>query len=142
MAALSYDESPNVMIVGVGLMGQYLANHVGAWLGAAKLVLVDGADVINVAGKKVNPVEVEAHLLSHGKVREAVVFGRSSALRNQEVVACVVATGTVDEAELLAYCRARLSGWQAPKRIFLLDALPANERGKVSRRELARRFVD
>ena len=42
MAALSYDKSPNVMIVGVGLMGQYLASRVGKWLSAAKLVLVDG----------------------------------------------------------------------------------------------------
>jgi prephenate dehydrogenase len=52
VAALSYDESPNVMIVGVGLMGQYLANRVGEWLGAAKLVLVDGADAINVDGER------------------------------------------------------------------------------------------
>ena len=52
MAALSYDEDPNVMIVGVGLMGQYLAKRVGAWLGAAKLVLVDGADSINVGGER------------------------------------------------------------------------------------------
>ena len=52
MAALSYDETPNVMIVGVGLMGQYLANRVGEWLGAAKLVLVDGADTINVDGER------------------------------------------------------------------------------------------
>jgi NAD(P)-dependent dehydrogenase (short-subunit alcohol dehydrogenase family) len=40
------------MIVGVGLMGQYLASHVGAWLGAAKLVLVDGGDTINVGGER------------------------------------------------------------------------------------------
>jgi NAD(P)-dependent dehydrogenase (short-subunit alcohol dehydrogenase family) len=52
VAALSYDKNPNVMIVGVGLMGQYLASRVGTWLGAAKLVLVDGADEINVDGKR------------------------------------------------------------------------------------------
>jgi NAD(P)-dependent dehydrogenase (short-subunit alcohol dehydrogenase family) len=52
VAALSYGKNPNVMIVGVGLMGQYLANHVGAWLGAAKLVLVDGAAAINVEGER------------------------------------------------------------------------------------------
>ena len=51
MAALSYDDNPNVMIVGAGLMGQYLASRVGEWLGAAKLVLVDGADQINVGGE-------------------------------------------------------------------------------------------
>jgi NAD(P)-dependent dehydrogenase (short-subunit alcohol dehydrogenase family) len=52
VTALSYDKNPNVMIVGVGLMGQYLAGRVGAWLGAAKLVVVDGTDEINVDGKR------------------------------------------------------------------------------------------
>lgn len=99
------------------------------------------SDVINVAGKKVNPAEVEAHLLSHEGVRQAVVFGRASTLRNQEVVACVVAAEKTDEAALLEYCRTRLSGWQVPKRIFLLESLPANERGKISRRELAEHFA-
>ena len=100
------------------------------------------SDVINVAGKKVNPAEVEAHLLGHVDVRAAVVFGRASSLRNEEVVACVVvAEKETDEAALLEFCRARLSGWQVPKRIFLLDALPLNERGKISRRELAAHFA-
>jgi acyl-coenzyme A synthetase/AMP-(fatty) acid ligase len=99
------------------------------------------SDVINVAGKKVNPAEVEAHLLSHAGVRQAVVFGRASALRNQEVVACVVAAEKINESVLLEYCRSRLSGWQVPKRVFLLDSMPTNERGKISRRHLAEQFV-
>jgi NAD(P)-dependent dehydrogenase (short-subunit alcohol dehydrogenase family) len=45
------------MIVGVGLMGQYLAGRVGDWLGAAKLVLVDGADQINVGGEQTDLTE-------------------------------------------------------------------------------------
>ncbi len=98
------------------------------------------SDVINVAGKKVNPAEVEAHLLSHADVRQAIVFGRASTVRNQEVVACVVARDGAAEAELLEFCRSGLSGWQVPKRIFLLDAIPASERGKISRRELAKHF--
>ncbi len=99
------------------------------------------SDVINVAGKKVNPAEVEAHLLSHEGVRQAVVFGRASALRNEEVAACVVADARIDEAALLEFCRARLSGWQVPKRVFLVAELPANERGKISRREIAAHFA-
>jgi long-chain acyl-CoA synthetase len=98
------------------------------------------SDVINVAGKKVNPAEVEAHLLRFSGVRQAVVFGRASILRNEEVVACVVASPSVSEAELLEFCRRELSGWQVPKRVFIVDAIPVNERGKISRRELARRF--
>jgi long-chain acyl-CoA synthetase len=98
------------------------------------------SDLINVAGRKVNPAEVEAELLTVPGVREAVVFGRKSSRRNQEVAACVVASSSVSEAELLKVCRRRLSGWQVPKRIYLLDQLPVNERGKMSRRDLGTRF--
>jgi acyl-coenzyme A synthetase/AMP-(fatty) acid ligase len=99
------------------------------------------SDVINVAGKKVNPAEIEAELLRFAGVRAAVVFGRESVLRNEEVAACVAANGDIREAELLDFCRQRLSGWQVPKRIFFVDKIPVNDRGKVSRRELAQRFA-
>src|SRR5262249_27883056 len=102
------------------------------------------SDVINVAGKKVNPAEVEAHLLRFKGVRQAVVFGRptSAGLRNEEVAACVLASPKVSESALLRFCRTELSGWQVPKRIFIVDIIPTNERGKISRRELARRFAE
>jgi acyl-CoA synthetase (AMP-forming)/AMP-acid ligase II len=99
------------------------------------------SDLINVAGKKVNPAEIEAHLLSLPGVRQAVVFGRQSALRNEEVAACVVTDSNIAEADLLQSCRMRLSGWQVPKRIFLVPEIPVNERGKTNRRELAARFA-
>ena len=101
------------------------------------------SDVINVAGKKVNPEEVEAHLLRFSGVRQAVVFGRPAAagvLRNEEVAACVVVSPHVTESDLLRFCRTALSAWQVPKRIFVVDAIPMNERGKISRRDLAGRF--
>jgi acyl-CoA synthetase (AMP-forming)/AMP-acid ligase II len=100
------------------------------------------SDVINVAGKKVNPAEVEAHLLRFTGVGQAVVFGRpaGAGLRNEEVAACVVTSPDVTESDLLRFCRTALSAWQVPKRIFVVDAIPTNERGKISRRDLSRRF--
>jgi long-chain acyl-CoA synthetase len=100
------------------------------------------SDVINVAGKKVNPAEVEAYLLRFKGVRQAVVFGRptGTGLRNEEVAACVLASPEVSEGDLLRFCRTALSGWQVPKRIFIVEIIPTNERGKISRRELARQF--
>jgi long-chain acyl-CoA synthetase len=100
------------------------------------------SDLINVAGKKVNPAEVEAHLLRFAGVRQAVVFGRptGAGLRNEEVAACVLTSPGVSESDLLRFCRTALSGWQVPKRIFIVDIIPTNERGKISRRELARQF--
>jgi long-chain acyl-CoA synthetase len=99
------------------------------------------SDVINVAGKKVNPAEVEAHLLRFAGVRQAVAFGRESALRNEEVAVCVVADADLREGDLLEFCRNALSAWQVPKRIYVVDAIPVNERGKINRRELAKRFA-
>ncbi|MGZ5537060.1 MAG: AMP-binding enzyme [Chthoniobacterales bacterium] len=90
--------------------------------------------------KKVSPQEVEAVLLQFGGIREAVVFGRESTLRNEEVAACVVAEKQIREDELLDFCRGRLSGWQVPKRIVFLSEIPVTERGKISRRMLAERF--
>jgi long-chain acyl-CoA synthetase len=98
------------------------------------------SDVINVAGKKVNPAEVEAELMRFPGVRAAAVFGRESTRRNEEVAACIVAGEGVIENELLEFCRQRLSGWQVPKRIFFVEEIPANERGKISRRQLAEQF--
>ena len=100
------------------------------------------SDVINVAGKKVNPAEIEAQLLRFDGVRQAVVFGRSTGagLRNEEVAACVQASPQTTENDLLRFCRHSLSPWQVPKRIFIVGKIPTNERGKMSRRDLARRF--
>ena len=121
---------------GLFLPGDLLARHGSGFKITGRL-----SDVINVAGKKVNPAEVEAHLLALPGVREAVVFGRQSALRNEEVAACVVAAEHIGEADLLQSCRERLSGWQVPKRIFIVPEIPVNERGKTSRRDLAARFA-
>ena len=87
----------------------------------------------------------KGYLFGGGRINHGPGFsntvGRESALRNEEVVACVVADTDLRESDLLEFCRSGLSAWQAPKRIFVVDAIPVNERGKVSRRELAKQFA-
>ena len=124
---------------GVFVPDDLLAQHNSAFKVVGRV-----SDVINVAGKKVNPAEIEAHLVLFEGVRQVVVFGRRTAggLRNEEVAACVLALPGVSEKDLLRFCRAALSAWQVPKRIFIVDSIPTNERGKISRRDLARRFSE
>ena len=93
------------------------------------------SDFINVAGRKLNPAEIETRLREVPGVREAVVFGVPSALRGEEPVACVV--GDVSAVALRQFCTANLPAWQAPRDFWIVDALPFNERGKLSRRALA-----
>lgn len=107
---------------------------------AAGLVLTGRmSDFINVAGRKMNPAEVETRLRECDGVREAIVFGVPSALRGEEPVACVV--GDVAAAELSRWCQARLPGWQVPRDFWIVGALPVNERGKLSRRALAEAYL-
>ena len=94
------------------------------------------SDVINVAGRKLNPLEIEALLTQFSGVKQAIVFGVRSELRGEEPVACIAGNG-IDREGLLRYCRERLSPWQIPRDLWMVDEIPANERGKVSRRELA-----
>ena len=96
------------------------------------------SDVINIAGRKLNPGEVEALLLRLPGVEQAVVFGVPSQLRNEDVVACVA--GSVALPEFVEHAQAVLSAWQMPRDIWLVDAIPADENGKIDRRALAQRY--
>jgi len=111
-------------LVRIGERGMYLTGR--------------ATDVINIAGRKLNPAEIEERLSRCPGVRQVVVFGVASALRNEEAVACV--SGSAAAEEVLRFARAVLSGWQVPKDVWLVAEVPINDRGKVSRRELARKY--
>jgi len=98
------------------------------------------SDVINVAGRKLNPAEVEAVLRQCPGVEQVVVFGVPSPIRGEEAVACVA--GPVAEPEFLAFAKRRLAGWQVPKAVWKVGEIPVNERGKTSRRMLAQRYLE
>ena len=99
------------------------------------------SDIINIAGRKLNPLEVESQIMRLPGVRNVVVFGVPSSLRNEEPVACVAVEEGLEEADLMDRCRAVLSPWQVPKDLWLLREIPVNERGKINRRELAKAYL-
>ena len=42
----------------------------------------------------------------------------------------------------MAHAQTVLSSWQVPKDIWLVEEIPANDRGKICRRDLAKRYLD
>ena len=95
------------------------------------------SDLINTAGKKVNPREVEAVLLQLDGVREAKVYGEAAGARGEVVAAAIVATPNVTREQVREFCRERLSLHKVPRIVKLIDAMPVDERGKVKRAALA-----
>jgi len=95
------------------------------------------SDMINTAGKKVNPREVEAVILEIDGVREAKVYGEAAGARGEVVAAAIVATPEVTREQVREFCRARLSLHKVPRIVKLIDAMPLDERGKIKRAALA-----
>jgi long-chain acyl-CoA synthetase len=107
--------------------------------GAGFVLVGRTSEMINVAGRKLNPDEVERVLKMCPKVREAVVLGLPGNARGEEVAACI--QGEVPEAELRRLCASNLAAWQVPRRWFFFEHIPRNARGKISRADLRARLV-
>jgi long-chain acyl-CoA synthetase len=97
---------------------------------------------INVAGRKVDPAEVEGVLRRAPGVLEAHVFGVACDRRGEQVVACVRRGRQGPAAELRSFCAERLAAYKVPREIVEVDAVPRDARGKVSRRALEALLAD
>jgi long-chain acyl-CoA synthetase len=97
-------------------------------------------DVINTAGFKVWPREVEEALYAHPAVRLAAVVGVDDAYRGEAVKACIVLKDghrdTVRPEDIVGFCRERLSGYKVPRIVEFRDELPVTTTGKMLRRML------
>jgi long-chain acyl-CoA synthetase len=95
-------------------------------------------DMINVAGMKVYPREVEEVLFQHPSVADVAVIGVPDATHGEVVKAFVVrktgSTVTVDE--LIAFVREQIAHYKAPRSVEFRDALPRSVVQKVLRRAL------
>jgi acyl-CoA synthetase (AMP-forming)/AMP-acid ligase II len=102
------------------------------------------SDVLNIAGRKASPENIEAHLRSHPAVVECVVFGIPSSTqeRAETIVAALNTRSSISIPELTAFLSQKLPSWQIPRQWWFTHELAANNRGKVSRAGWKRRFVE
>jgi Acyl-CoA synthetases (AMP-forming)/AMP-acid ligases II len=94
-------------------------------------------ELINTAGKKVNPREVELVILQLPGVRQVKVYGEPAGARGDVVAAAVVADPDVTRESIREYCHVHLSSHKVPRIVKLIESIPVDERGKVKRSELA-----
>jgi len=92
--------------------------------------------MINAAGFKVWPREVEEVLYQHPGVRECAVVGLPDETRGETVAAFVVPRAALDAGEVEAFCRERMAAYKVPRRIEIVDAIPKSPTGKVLKRLL------
>ncbi|MEJ8547727.1 fatty acyl-CoA synthetase [Brevibacillus borstelensis] len=99
-------------------------------------------DMIKSGGENVASREVEEVIYQHPLVSEVAVIGIPDPYWIETVAAVVVpkAGEVLTAEELLAFCKARLSAFKAPKHIVLAENLPRNPSGKILKRELRAKY--
>jgi acyl-CoA synthetase (AMP-forming)/AMP-acid ligase II len=93
---------------------------------------------IDRGGLKVDPVEVEAGLLSCADIVDAAVLGVHNPVLGESVCACVVSTAATPPTleDIREALRARLAPFKLPERLCLLAAIPRTRVGKVDLKRL------
>ncbi|MGW1681350.1 AMP-binding protein [Saccharopolyspora sp. NPDC002376] len=95
-------------------------------------------DMINAAGYKVWPREVEDVLYNHPAVLEAAVVGVPDLYRGESVKAYVTLKpgASATPEDLITHCRNEMAAYKYPRQVELLPELPKTSTGKILRRHL------
>lgn len=100
-------------------------------------------ELINRGGEKISPIEVDAVLLAHPDVAQAVCFGVPDEKYGEEINCAVIPRegSNLDEAEVTQYCKKNLASFKVPKKVFITDSVPKTATGKIQRRIVAEHFL-
>ncbi len=97
-------------------------------------------ELINRGGEKISPLEVDAVLLQHPAVAQAVSFSAPDAKYGEVVHAAVVLRVESDAESIRDFCRHYLAAFKVPERIHLVSDVPRTATGKIQRRHVAAMF--
>ena len=95
-------------------------------------------DIIKSGGYKLSALEIEGVLLAHDDIAEVAVIGVEDETWGESVMAFIgLRDGTrLEYDDLKRWCDGKMSAYKIPKAIKIIDALPRNAMGKVTKTEL------
>jgi fatty-acyl-CoA synthase len=95
-------------------------------------------DMLKVGGENVDPMEVEAFLMTHPGVNLAAVVGYPDARLAEVGVAFIRREPgrALTEQELLAHCRGRIASFKIPRHVVFVDEFPMTSSGKIQKARL------
>jgi acetyl-CoA synthetase len=131
--------------------------YLGDWLLTGDLARVDDKgylhfagrkdDVINSAGYRIGPTEIESTLIKHPAVAMAAVIGVPDQIRGEVVKAYITTKQGVEgngelATEIQAFVKTRLAAYEYPREVEFIDQMPLTTTGKIRRNELRARHQE
>jgi fatty-acyl-CoA synthase len=95
-------------------------------------------DMLKIGGENVDPMEVEAFLMSHPGINLAAVVSYPDARLSEVGVAFVKRQPghALTEAEVMAHCKGRIASFKIPRHVVFVDELPMTSSGKIQKVKL------
>ena len=91
---------------------------------------------VKVRGFRIELGEIESALLSHSRVREAVVIVREDTPGDKRLVAYIVGDSSLGISEMREYLQEKLPDYMIPSAFVMLNVMPLTPNGKVDRNGL------
>jgi len=138
--AFSYHNDPDKTAESRNRHGWTTLGDVGWVDEEGYLYLTDRRSFMIISGGvNIYPQEIESLLVTHPRVADVAVIGAPHEEMGEQVVAVVqpadmAEAGDALAAELIAFCRASLSGVKTPRRIDFVATLPRHDTGKLYKR--------
>lgn len=98
-------------------------------------------EVVNKGGEKISLQEVDAALLAHPGVHQAVAFAIRHPSLGEDIAAAVVVDNQTTEGAIRQYLQSRLAEFKIPSRLVIVDEIPKSATGKIQRFGLADTFA-
>jgi len=95
-------------------------------------------DIIKSGGYKLSALEIEGVLLTHESVSEVAVIGVEDDTWGESVMAIIALKEdtSLEYDQLKQWCTGKMSSYKIPKALRIVDALPRNAMGKVTKPDL------
>jgi len=110
--------------------------------GVYRILGRSNVDILKTGGHKVSALEVEEKLREHPAVAECAVVGVPDEEWGERVAAAIVLRNgsPLEFEELRDWARERLAAYKVPSRLLVLEALPRNAMGKVTKPAIRKLF--
>ena len=108
--------------------------------GYFKILGRDSVDIIKSGGYKISALEIEEVLRKYPGVKDCGVIGIPDEEWGELVAAALVTEKNIDVSVLNAWIRERMPAYKTPRKYLVVEDLPRNAMGKVTKNELKKLF--